>query len=242
MCSVCAVTSPWGIPVKTLSLKAKLWKFDHSSSRSVGVGTHSFFKWDLSNSVPKYSVKTSAQLSLVPFFRSLISPIPTNSCTYRNRSSTCSVFLLVPNLVAMLFPAVLAVWTLMLIDFASFASVIRLRTSLVPCPMAYSSASDSWAKCYCALCSAAKGNSWVQNLRNCSTSAFPSAPTSCPVWIYIAVQSADWTFKWHVWTEALTVIPSSSNVPQYVFHLSDTFSGWRSKILTVPKWHMRCQV
>ena len=122
----------------------KLWKFDHSSNRSVGVETHSFLKWDLSNSVPKYLVKTSAQLSLVPIFRSLISPFPTNSCTYRNLSSTCLVFLLVPNLVAMLFPAVLSVWTVMLTDFANLASVIRLRmysASLVPCPMAYSSAS-----------------------------------------------------------------------------------------------------
>ena len=123
----------------------KLWKFEHSSNRSVGVETHSFFfKWDLSNSAPKYLAKTAAQLSSVPIFRSLISPFPTDSCTYRNLSlsSTCFVFLLVPNFVAMLFPAVLSVWMLMLIDFASFASVIRLRmksASLVPCPMAYSS-------------------------------------------------------------------------------------------------------
>ena len=196
----------------------KLWRFDHSSNRSVGVETHSFLKWDLSNSVPKYLVKTSAQLSLVPIFRSLISPFPTNSCTYRNLSSTCLVFLLVPNLVAMLFPAVLSVWTVMLTDFANLASVIRLRmysASLVPCPMAYSSASPELS-CYCALCPAAKGNSWVQNLNNSSTSAFPSASTSCPVWIYVAVQvqSTVRTFKCHIWTEALTVILSSSNVPQ----------------------------
>ena len=65
-------------------------------------------------------------------------------CRPKGISVLCFVFLLVPNLVAMLLPAVESVCTVMFTDFASFASVIRFLTnsaSLVPCPIAYSSAS-----------------------------------------------------------------------------------------------------
>ncbi len=83
--------------------------------------------------------KNVDSIVLILIFRSLISPFPANSCAYRNLSSTCFVLLLVPNRVAMLFPAAQSVWMLMLIDFASFCCLMY-SASLMPCAMAYSSA------------------------------------------------------------------------------------------------------
>ena len=74
----------------------------------------------------------------------------------------------------------------------------------------------SQTKGNCSLCSAPKRNSWVQRLNHSSTSALAGGPTSCPVRANRAVnvQSAVRVRHCHAWTQSLTMISGTWNVPQ----------------------------
>ena len=81
----------------------------YNSKQRKTVSTHSLPKCDFRVSVSRYLVKGSEQFSAVWTFCVWRSPRATKSCIYTNLNSTCLVFFPEPNIVAMLFPAVLSV-------------------------------------------------------------------------------------------------------------------------------------
>lgn len=127
-------------------------------------------------------------------------------------------FLLDPNLVAMLFPAVETVCMVMFTDLASFASMTRFRTNSASLTSALSYSvqfSFTGTQRNCSLCPASERHSRVQQLNNSSTSTLSSSPTTSTVRVNLEVnvKLTVWVWKSHAWANSLTVLLSSSDVP-----------------------------